>query len=156
MEKDKSYGHRDDTTTVSFWIQKNILEKWTKFSKNRGISRSNLIKNAVEEFILKHEMDDKMSIQIAAAKADQREVVEKLESVLQQIAELKKDDTQINDPNMQGWILEFLQEKPFTDKKLAKLMQMDRDNLLDILAIMKKQGLVRVRINTNQEGEWYI
>ena len=150
------YGHKDDTTLVSFWLKKETLEKWDKFCKEKGKRRTDLIKDAVTDYMLKREVESDASGKLAVAKAEQQELKDKIDLVLKQLGNTKRDEVKASDPNLQGLILEFLEEKPLTDAKLARLMVKDRGLIQDTLAVMKADGFVKVRYTKDHEGEWYL
>lgn len=150
------YGHRDDTTLVSFWVKKDILAKWDNFCENKGLRRTDLIKNAVTDFMLKRDTEDNAAIALAAAQKQQEQITRKIDQIYDQLADLKRPDTRTSDPSLQGRILAFLEEKAFTDAKLSQLMKVDRSLLQDVLAVMKQDRLVKLRYTKDHEGEWYV
>ncbi|HME56670.1 MAG TPA: hypothetical protein VKM55_31000 [Candidatus Lokiarchaeia archaeon] len=156
-KKYQSPGHRDDTVTVSFWLKKTTLDRWEAFCKKHGNkSRTNLIKDAVDEYIIKHETDDTLALQIAKTTAEKNEVLESLAGIRKEIAELKKENPNILTSDNQGLILEFLDEKAFTDKKLARLIPtISRDDILAILENLRNQGMVFTRTNKEHDVEYY-
>lgn len=159
QKKYASPGHREDTVTVSVWLKQTTLAKWNVFCEKHGNkTRASLIKDAVDEYIIAREMGEIATIQATAAKAEQREVIEKLEAIQKQVSEINKGDPIAQDPGMERRVLDFLGEikSGITDAKLAKLMIVDRGILLDVLQRLKKAGEVKARYNSNHEGEWYV
>ena len=141
---------------VSIWLKKATIDKWEKFcAKHDDMSRTNLIKLAVDEYMTKHDVEDLVSMQRDAATREREEIKKLLDEHLHKRAEKQQDvvPTRIDE----DWILQFLEDGfSYTDEKLASLMRVDRNELLDVLAAMKEQGKIKMRKNKGHEGEYYV
>ncbi len=48
------FGHKKNTRQIGLWIDEVILDKWDQFCEANGVKRTDLIKHAVNEYILKY------------------------------------------------------------------------------------------------------
>jgi hypothetical protein len=152
-------GHRADTSSVTIWVKNDRLDKWDSFCETKGKNRSALIKDAVDEYITKHDVETRVQMEIAAAKVERNEVIEKLDLLLHERAETSKAESMPNGSNIKKLIRDLLAEKApsgLTADRLAYFLQMSKNQLIDILVIMKESKEVLIRYNKEHEGEYYV
>ncbi|MEX2680502.1 MAG: hypothetical protein Q6373_002805 [Candidatus Sigynarchaeota archaeon] len=143
MSEEETYGHRDDTRKMSFWVKKDLAEKWDAFCKDHGIRKTTLFIVAVNDYIRQHALDTFESRKAAELEARQAQLVEKLDGIVGKIAEVARDKPHVNDAGIRDRILKVLERGGIDDDALAVILGMDRGDVLDILSVMKQEKLVK-------------
>ena len=150
MKTNANYGHKLDTKQIALWVPIKTLQKWDDFVKNEGTTRTNLIKNAIREYIWKYSQN---TTQIQHSKVDEK--LEELKEVVVEMAKAapeKEHAVIINDADNRDRILEILELGNMRSNKLSHLLGLDEMILVKILSDMRELGMVEI----DKRGEWNV
>lgn len=83
-------GHAADSVQLRVWVSKKMIDRWDRFAADNGYSRTSLIQNAVEAFIIQQK-----SVGVSRSSAVATEVKEnfqKMLGILSEQAEREEDE----------------------------------------------------------------
>ena len=93
---DPKTGHAADSVQLRVWVSKKMSERWDRFAAENGYSRTSLIQNAVEAFIIQQ-----ASVGRSRDKAVVSEVKENFQKMLgilsEQVDHEEEEDVHEND-----------------------------------------------------------
>jgi hypothetical protein len=140
-------GHAADSVQLRVWVSKKMSERWDRFAAENGYSRTSLIQNAVEAYIIQQ-----ASVGVSRANAVVTEVKENFQKMLgilsQEVERKEEESTRGSDPRIRSAILKLIEPvagvkaTPRKFEDIAKILMLDEPVIADVIQEMKTDGLI--------------
>lgn len=149
--KGLSGKHSEDKKQVTFWIERDLVEKWDEWGQKHGLTRTSMFKNAMLFYMREFSDQPSKEIEIEALKAELSEQIAMLGEKIEKKEVSASNSKLIYDQDINKRITNVLKIGAAHFDDIANAAGVDEDLVIDILKKREKAGMVELDVKT---GKW--
>lgn len=131
-------------TRINISLPENLKDVWKAFADEMNTNVSNMIRNAVREYMMKNKKEEHKNEYEKEEKIKElNNKIEKMSSIMDKIAETKEKKENVKDIlEIKESILQALEMKEFNFSNLSKLIRGDEDSIMKALSELRSDKIV--------------